>query len=1053
MKSKKECYRSSIPRASPFKRGTFRILPPYEGGLGGIFIGSKHLRISYNLQREMASRLWKFLTTDIGELFSAETVTEGTEAAAAVLELAGVLQEEGTDSPQLAPLVGRISTLLDVLNSPLMEVVGATLPFVSIGVKLLGFYLEKTKKQPTLEQCVALVSQVAYLESFRELINHETILYRIRPIPVSAPVQQQIRQLGELVLEEKEAENAVACFHESKLAQEFGTVLAARLQEAGLEEKEADILTRRVAWNTPRYMMEAWNKSGEAVKHWGQSSFSDWRQELEKYKSIDDYLNEQIQPKPLESVFTENFTFRDIYVPLKAKPINKNGEVDEDAEAFDLETWATDILQWEKDRVIFVQGGPGRGKSVFCRMFADWVRQHFYPIWIPILIRLRDIPKLQPSFRETLREAVAAKFANDVNWLVNRNTQYLFVLDGFDELLMEGRTSGGLKDFLQQVGQFQKDSQLGKDMGHRVLLTGRTLALQSIERQMPDNLERVRIEVMDDELQGRWLEKWDALVGAEKRVAFEGFLRNRCCPLRVRELAREPLLLYLLAAMHRDGQLQVEAFEGVNSTEAKIHIYEQFLDWVLTKQRPEWLQRELTAQDTENLRRILAEAGLCVAQSGGEFASIKVIESRLKLDEQVKALLEEAQKQIGDNPLRNALAAFYLQKGSKEGSVEFAHKSFGEFLCAERLKNSLLEWTEPGKRRKRFDIPDEQLHWEIYDLLGYGALTPEIVDYLMGLLTREAFCPMELFERLEDFYFRWCDGEFIDVLDEDLPRRKRRQLREQGVELGLRQVDVYAGLNVMILLLELHRYGREREELEEKMAFYPCGKHNAEGKLDDDTLLFRIIGYSRCIGDFGFLKTVGKFLRGANLSRADLSDANLSKANLFCANLSEANFFCANLSEVNLRGANLRGANLFRVNLFRTDFSSANLSDADLSGANLSDADLSGANLSGTDFSGANLHSANLIGTHLRSANLSGADLSDTNLRGANLSDANLRDTNLSDANLRGANLRGTNLRGANLSDAIFGDVRWDEDTKWENVRGLESALNVPEALRRQLGL
>ena len=964
----------------------------------------------------MASRLWQFLTTDIRELVSAETVTEGVDAATAVFDLASVLQEEGTNIEQLAPLVGRISTLLDVLNSPLVQVAGAALPFVSIGVKLLGFYLEKTKKQPTLEQCVALVSQVAYLESFRELINYESILHQIRPIPVSAPVQRQIRQLGELVLEEKDAENAVACFHESKLAKEFGTVLAARLQETGLEEKEADILTQRVAWNTPRYMMEAWNKSGEAVKHWGQSSFSDWRQELEKYKSIDDYLKEQIQPKPLEQVFTENFTFRDIYVPLKAKDIDKNGEVDKRAVAFDLETWATDTLQQKKDQVMFVQGGPGRGKSVFCRMFADLVRQHFYPIWIPILIRLRDIPKLQTSFRETLREAVAAKFANDPNWLVNRNTQYLFVLDGFDELLMEGRTSGGLKDFLQQVGQFQKDSQLGKDMGHRVLLTGRTLALQSIERQMPDNLERVRIEVMDDDLQQQWLGKWDALVGAEKRAAFEGFLRDRRCPERVRELAREPLLLYLLAAMHRDGQLQVKAFAGANSTEAKFQIYEQFLDWVLTKQRPEWLQRELTAQDTENLRRILAEAGLCMAQSGGEFASLKTIELRLKLDEQVKALLEEAQEQIGDNPLRNALAAFYLQKGTEEGSVEFAHKSFGEFLCAERLKNSLLDWTEPGKRRKRFDISDEQLHWEIYDLLGYGALTQEIVEYLMGLLTREEFRPVDLFERLEDFYFRWCDGEFIDALDEDLPRRKRRQLREQGIELGLRQVDVYAGLNVMILLLELHRYGREREELREKMVFYPCGKPNAEGELDDVALLFRIIGYSHCIGNLGFRNTVGQFLRDAYLRDAylrgtHLSEADLRGADLRGAHLRSADLRGADLSEADLRGADLRGAHLREA-----DLSEADLRGADLRGADLSEADLSGTDLSDTDLSD----------TDLSGADLSGADLSDTDLSGADLSGTDLSDTDLS-----GADLSGVDLSGADLSDEVE-DFQWDQNTKWE---------------------
>ncbi|MGK7902994.1 MAG: NACHT domain-containing NTPase, partial [Hormoscilla sp.] len=784
-------------------------------------------------EKSMASRLWRFLNTDIRELFSAETIAEGTEAAEAVLELANTLQEEGANVQQLAPLVGNISTLLDVLNSPLGEIVGAGLPFVSIAAKLLAFYLEKTQKPPTLEQGVALVSQAAYLESLQEFLKKDSdLLSRIGQTPVSAPVQQQIKQLSELELDEDDAKRAVVCFHDCKLAEVFGQVLLARLQDAGLDEEEAQILTARVAWNTYRYMMSAWGESGDAVQHLPQPSFNEWRQELTKYQSIEDYLTEQIATKPLENVFGEDFTFRDIYVPLKAKPLDENGNEVYDAEAFDLENWANNVLQdpEKQDRVMFVQGGPGRGKSVFSRMFADWVGEKLYPIWIPVLIRLRDIPKLQESFTNTLRDAVSAKFAGD-DWLKDRNTKYLFLLDGFDELLLEGRTSGGLEQFLRQVSQFQRDSQQGKDMGHRVLITGRTLALQGIERQMPDNLERVRIQVMDSQLQQQWLDKWERIFDRATREAFEAFLQDGRCPERVQELAREPLLLYLLAAMHRDRELQVEDFEGASSTIAKIKIYEKFLDWVLKRQRPEWLTRQLTEQEIDDLRRILSEAGLCVVQSGGEFASVKAIEFRLKQDEGAKALLEEAQKRIGDDPLRNALATFYLQKGSQEGSVEFAHKSFGEFLCADRLKESIIEWTELGKKRKKFDIPEEQLHWEIYDLLGYGALTPEIVEYLMGLLTAsEEFRPVELFERLNDFYFRWCDGEFIDAPPENLPQKKMRQLREQGIQLGQRQVDVYAGLNVMILLLELHRYGQEREDLKDKIVFYLCGEPNSEGE-------------------------------------------------------------------------------------------------------------------------------------------------------------------------------------------------------------------------------
>jgi uncharacterized protein YjbI with pentapeptide repeats len=1009
----------------------------------------------------MANRIKKFFTTDIKELFSAdaaEAIGEGGKTAA---ELAKMLKEQGLDS----------NFLLEVLNSPLAQVVGTGLPFVGIAAKMLAFFIEKTQQQPTLAECIFLVSQAAYLESFKDFIGQDaSLLNRIGQTPVSDKVKQLLKKLADLEFSDKSAKETVMCFRESILAKEFNLVLSERLEQAGLEDSQAKILTKRVAANTHRYLIEAWAICGDAMKHLGQSSFSEWREEQRQYQSIDNYLEDQIANLPQKTVFEEKFSFKDIYVSLEAKPIDKNGKVNEHVTAFDLETWAKQLLEDEQkqDMVMFVEAGPGRGKSVFCRMFADWVRQHLHPVWTPVLIRLQKISTLQKSFRETLKEAVNAGFTSDDGWLTDRNTRYVFFLDGFDELVMQRRSSGGLEEFLKQVGQFQEACQQNSEMGHRVLITGRPLALHGIERQMPDNLERVEIQMMDDELQQQWLKKWEAQIGLEKTSAFQQFLQDECCPEQVKsDLAREPLLLYLLAAMHRDGILKVEDFQGTNSTQAKILIYNQAVNWVLTEQRSKWLNRALTELETEDLRHILTEAGLCVVQSGGECADVAMIKERLKADSSVKALLEEAQQRIGDNPLRNALAVFYLQQGSKDGSVEFVHKSFGEFLCAERLKESLEEWTEPGKKGKGFNTKDSDMDWEIYDLLGYGALTAEIVEYLMGLLTTPAgageessFRPVELFKRLEAFYLRWCEGEFIDLLPESLPQKKMRLLREQlkTQELGQRQIDIYAGLNVMILLLELHRYGQERDEFKDQMVFYPCGKPNGEGKLDDDGRLLRIIGYSCCVGDFGFLQTVGRFLSGtyvsganlvgANLWHAELSGANLSDANLIGANLIGAELSRADLSRADLFGANLITANLSRANLSRAklitaNLITANLITANLSGANLSDANLSGANLSGADLSGANLSGANL----------SGADLSGANLSGANLSAADLSGANLIFADLSGANLIFADLSLANLGDRIFGDVKWDENTKWENIRDLDIAVNVPEALRQQLGM
>ncbi|MBD2565203.1 pentapeptide repeat-containing protein [Nostoc linckia FACHB-391] len=219
----------------------------------------------------------------------------------------------------------------------------------------------------------------------------------------------------------------------------------------------------------------------------------------------------------------------------------------------------------------------------------------------------------------------------------------------------------------------------------------------------------------------------------------------------------------------------------------------------------------------------------------------------------------------------------------------------------------------------------------------------------MALLdSEEKFQYLKLFERLEDFYIYWCKGEFISGFPKNLPLNQMQKLHTEKIFLDLREVDIFTGLNVMILLLELHRYAQTQDELKDNIVFYPCGKKDSDNF--DEQRLLRIISYSNSVSLSTFLFTIGYFLSRANLEGANLEGANLSGANL--------------------EGANLEGAYLY----------SANLEGANLSGANLYAANLSGANLEGANLEGAYLYSANLEGAYLYSANLYGA-----NLYGANL--------------------------------------------------------------------
>jgi len=454
-------------------------------------------------------------------------------------------------------------------------------------------------------------------------------------------------------------------------------------------------------------------------------------------------------------------------------------------------------------------------------------------------------------------------------------------------------------------------------------------------------------------------------------------------------------------------------------------------------------------------------------------------------------LLEKARERIGDNPLRNALAAFYLRPASAadatEGAVEFVHKSFAEFLCAQRLVESLKEWVEPRRRHGGFLVSRDKLAEEVYDLLGYGGLTWEIVEYVMALLdvSHEEF--LQLFERLEEFYLDWCNGEFINAEPtSNLPQKKMLHLRKYGSLMGLREVDIYAGLNVMILLLELNHYAQNRDELKGQISFNPCGQTDSDSF--EPTRLLRIISYSNSVKLDTFVNTVSQFLSNVNLRGANLRGVNLVYADLSGADLSGADLHIADLSAVNLSGADLSGAELVGVALFNANLTNAilqkaklssavlqeaNLSSANLTSAVLNEADLNEVDLSNADLSNAHLWKANLWNANLYSANLTSAKLSDAklgnvNLNGADLSNAdlseaelsnadltsaNLSSANLSFAQLNGADLKGANFNSADLSNAWLGGIDGDEHTNWENVRGLETADNVPEGLKQLLSL
>ena len=124
---------------------------------------------------------------------------------------------------KLAPLVTQLDSLLDVLNSPMGKIVGASLPFLSIGTGLLKLYLETTKEEPTLAQSVALISQAAYLESLKEIAQQNPKIQKWLTSASQASkaktITPEVKALGQFELSDREARLATLHFHQSQIAE------------------------------------------------------------------------------------------------------------------------------------------------------------------------------------------------------------------------------------------------------------------------------------------------------------------------------------------------------------------------------------------------------------------------------------------------------------------------------------------------------------------------------------------------------------------------------------------------------------------------------------------------------------------------------------------------------------------------------------------------------------------------------------------------------------------------------------------------------------------
>ncbi|MEA5533909.1 hypothetical protein [Crocosphaera sp. XPORK-15E] len=100
--------------------------------------------------------LWRRILTVINsdaDINWGETVKGGVEASDKIFALAEAVNKKDNKAflTAISPCLEQTASLLDVLNSPLGEVVKSSIPFIGIATGLLGFVIEKTKEDLSIE--------------------------------------------------------------------------------------------------------------------------------------------------------------------------------------------------------------------------------------------------------------------------------------------------------------------------------------------------------------------------------------------------------------------------------------------------------------------------------------------------------------------------------------------------------------------------------------------------------------------------------------------------------------------------------------------------------------------------------------------------------------------------------------------------------------------------------------------------------------------------------------------------------------------------------------
>lgn len=895
----------------------------------------------------------------------------------AVGQLAGIADRivQDMEAKSLIPL--DICTLAEVLALPL-DTVAQEITVIALLTESLLRSLSQ-KKALKRNEGTWLAFQIAYLLALQQVLHQESILQRpwlnrakillSTPILADMGLQGLLKTLSPGKLTDTQAEQALSLVADSLLVQQMNHATVAWFIANGAEELEAKLFTQRLTHSLPGYLLSVIAQNALALsqlqKFFQLGTPSDIHTSELPGAVADkiDLHRENYRASLWQSLSTpllmESFALKDIYVPLVGIP-----QTGTDQQPVDLKTWVQEQLT-DLATIAVIVSEPGYGKTSFCQIWAAEVARELYPAWMPIIIRLREI-RYSQNLIETLNSGFAFNQHTHLrSWLTQDPPRCVLLLDGFDELPPTIQSQSTKRAFIQELMQFQAQHR------HKIVLTSRTKTVQEFALEIPLQWRQITIEPLTTNELKQWFQQWTLVQSLPIAQNFFTFLKQAGLFARksklpaLSALVHQPLMLYLLGVLHRDGLLddgilQLAQTQPNANSSLLWEIYRRLQKWLLgypvssnihsSLQRSGWAHIHRTQEAIANLL-------------GGDhpqeiIQQIQTISLQILHSDRYYITLESTPK--------TNLPGFYFhrQEGNREvvvsntQTVAFSHPNLGTYLCAEAVASQLQMLTQCqtdiyGTQNFVIDSPRDVAQ-HLYKLLGYGILTPEITKLAIASLRYQPhtdFSWQVIIQRLESFWRSYYQGRW---LDEGIAHTALSYFHKLENPVNVERINTYVGINIFLLLAQIHK--------EIQLTFSPCGNQHHIPEFYPEAMLM-LLAKATFLGRNIIERIYSDLLAGINLAGAYLAHIMLVGVN----------FEQTNLANAVLIGANLTGANL----------TSANLSDANLTGANFSNANFSNANLSGANLSGANLTAVNIHNVNFTNTCLSDAIISETDREAA----------------------------------------------------------------------